>query len=70
MKKVAGFRYRYPREGTETRKQSITIETHHNLDIDIPERGRKRESFIDKHLAFHLDIDIPERGRKLILASV
>ena len=34
------FRYRYPREGTETHHWNCW-NRHYNLDIDIPERGRK-----------------------------
>ena len=34
------FRYRYPREGTETIHNTVNDYTSY-LDIDIPERGRK-----------------------------
>ena len=38
---LVGFRYRYPREGTETLGASVNGIII-NLDIDIPERGRKQ----------------------------
>ena len=38
------FRYRYPREGTETElMHNGWDDVATNLDIDIPERGRKPE---------------------------